>query len=30
VVIDREEAQAKQKEILEKYNIEFDRSIDFR
>ncbi|HEO97842.1 MAG TPA: serine protease, partial [Epsilonproteobacteria bacterium] len=30
VVIDREEAQAKQKEILKKYNIEFDRSIEFR
>ncbi|MDY0403761.1 serine protease [Sulfurovum sp.] len=30
VVIDREKARARQKEILEKYNIEFDRSIDFR
>lgn len=30
LVIDRAEAQAKQKEILKKYNIEFDKSIDFR
>lgn len=30
VIIDREEAQAKQSEILKKYNIEFDKSIDFR
>lgn len=30
VIIDRKEAQAKQSEILQKYNIEFDRSIDMR
>ncbi|MDM5272247.1 trypsin-like peptidase domain-containing protein [Sulfurovum sp. zt1-1] len=30
VVIDRTEAQAKQKEILKQYNIEFDRSINFK
>lgn len=30
VIIDREEAKTKQKEILKKYNIEFDKSIDLR
>jgi len=30
VVIDREEAKNKQKDILQKYNIEYDRSIDLR
>ena len=30
VVIDREEANAKQKEILEKYNVEYDKSVDLR
>ena len=30
VIIDREEAKAKQSTILKKYNIEFDRSIDLR
>ena len=30
VIIDRKEAQSKQSEILKKYNIEFDRSIDLR
>jgi S1-C subfamily serine protease len=30
VVIDREEAKEKQKDILQKYNIEYDRSIDLR
>ena len=30
VVIDKKEAQAKQGEILKKYNIEFDRSVDLR
>ena len=30
VIIDKEEAQAKQGEILKKYNIEFDKSIDLR
>lgn len=30
IIIDRKEAQTKQSEILKKYNIEFDRSIDFR
>jgi hypothetical protein len=30
VIIDREEALSKQKSILEKYNIEFDRSVDLR
>jgi len=30
VIIDKKEAQAKQSEILKKYNIEFDKSIDFR
>jgi len=30
VVIDREEAQARQEEILKQYNIEYDRSIEFR
>lgn len=30
VIIDRKEAQTKQSEILQKYNIEFDRSIDLR
>ncbi len=30
VIIDREEAQAKQSAILKKYNIEFDKSIDLR
>lgn len=30
VIIDRKEAQGKQDEILKKYNIEFDRSIDLR
>ena len=30
VIIDREEAKTKQKDILKKYNIEFDRSIDLR
>jgi S1-C subfamily serine protease len=30
VIIDKEEALAKQKELLKKYNIEFDKSIDLR
>jgi S1-C subfamily serine protease len=30
VIIDKKEAQAKQGEILKKYNIEFDKSIDLR
>ncbi len=30
VVIDKDEAQRKQREILDKYNIEFDRSVDLR
>ena len=30
VIIDREEAQTKQRSILKKYNIEFDKSIDLR
>ncbi|AKF25586.1 serine protease [Sulfurovum lithotrophicum] len=30
VVIDRKEAETKQKKILDKYNIEYDRSIDLR
>jgi len=30
VIIDREEAQRKQSDILKKYNIEYDRSIDLR
>jgi S1-C subfamily serine protease len=30
IVIDKEEAQRKQREILDKYNIEFDRSVDLR
>ena len=30
VIIDRQEAQRKQKEILKKYNIEYDRSEDLR
>ncbi len=30
VVIDKKEAQAKQSEILKKYNIEFDKSVDLR
>jgi len=30
LIIDKEEAQEKQSSLLEKYNIEFDRSIDFR
>ena len=30
VVIDKQEAQEKQREILRKYNIEFDKSIDLR
>ncbi len=30
VIIDREEAQAKQSAILKKYNIEFDKSVDLR
>ena len=30
VIIDKEEAQEKQSEILKKYNIEFDKSIDLR
>jgi hypothetical protein len=30
VVIDRKEALAKQQEILKKYTIEYDRSIDLR
>jgi S1-C subfamily serine protease len=30
VIIDREEAQAKQSNILKKYNIEFDKSVDLR
>lgn len=30
VIIDRKEAQTKQKAILKKYNIEFDKSIDLR
>jgi len=30
VIIDKDEAKAKQSEILKKYNIEFDKSIDLR
>jgi len=30
VIIDREEAQKKQRSILKKYNIEFDKSVDLR
>ncbi len=30
VIIDKEEAKAKQSEILKKYNIEFDKSLDLR
>jgi S1-C subfamily serine protease len=30
IIIDRQKAMAKQQEILHKYNIEFDRSIDLR
>ena len=30
VIIDKKEAQSKQAEILKKYNIEFDKSIDLR
>ena len=30
VVINREEALSKQSDILKKYNIEFDKSIDLR
>ena len=30
VIIDKKEAQAKQGEILKKYNIEFDKSVDLR
>ena len=30
VIIDKKEAQAKQNEILKKYNIEFGKSIDLR
>ena len=30
LIIDKEEAQSAQKEILQRYNIEFDRSIDLR
>ncbi len=30
VIIDKKEAQAKQNEILKKYNIEFDKSVDLR
>ena len=30
VIIDKEEAKAKQTDILKKYNIEFDRSVDLR
>jgi hypothetical protein len=30
VIIDKKEAQVKQREILKKYNIEFDKSIDLR
>ena len=30
VIIDKKEAQVKQSEILKKYNIEFDKSIDLR
>jgi S1-C subfamily serine protease len=30
VIIDKEEALAKQKELLKKYNIEFDKSVDLR
>jgi S1-C subfamily serine protease len=30
VIIDRKEAQSKQREILNKYNIEFEKSIDLR
>jgi len=30
VIIDIKEAKEKQKDILKKYNIEFDRSIDLR
>ena len=30
VIIDKDEAQAKQVEILKKYNIEYDKSIDLR
>jgi hypothetical protein len=30
LVIDREETEKKQKEILQKYNIEYDKSEDLR
>jgi len=30
VIIDKEKAKAKQKELLKKYNIEFDKSVDLR
>jgi hypothetical protein len=30
VIIDKEEAQTKQSDLLKKYNIEFDKSIDLR
>jgi hypothetical protein len=30
LVIDKKEAQAKQKSILQRYNIEYDKSIDMR
>jgi hypothetical protein len=30
VIIDRQKAMARQQDILSKYNIEFDRSIDLR
>jgi len=30
IIIDKKEAQSKQKGILKKYNIEYDRSIDLR
>jgi len=30
VIIDKDKAKAKQKELLKKYNIEFDKSVDLR
>ena len=30
VIIDKDEAKAKQSEILKKYNIEYDKSVDLR
>lgn len=30
VIIDKDEAQTKQSELLKKYNIEYDKSIDLR